>query len=195
MPVSEHQKMVSGEWYCCIDDELAAMRMVARRAVFAHNATPPDDRDNITSELRALMADAAPDARIEVPFHCAYGCHIHLGAGVFLNAGCVLLDTADIHIGAGTMLGPNVQIYCPQHHTDAELRKAGMEIALPVHIGENVWVGGGAIIMGGVTVGDHAIIGAGAVVTRDVPANVTVVGNPARPMKRDRLENGDSLAY
>ncbi|RCK48647.1 maltose acetyltransferase [Thalassospira profundimaris] len=177
--------MAAGEWYRCQDDELANMRMAASRAVFTHNSTPPDQRENISPALRALMGSVAPDARIEVPFHCAYGCHIHLGAAVFLNAGCVLLDSAEIRIGAGTMLGPHVQIYCPQHHTDPALRKAGLEIARPVHIGENVWVGGGAIILGGVTVGDHAIIGAGAVVTRDVPANATVVGNPARPIHRD----------
>lgn len=184
MPLSEREKMAAGDWYRCLDDELAEMRMAARRAVFTHNSTAPDDRGNITPDLLALLGSAAPDARIEAPFHCAYGCHIHLGAQVFINAGCVFLDSADIRIGAGSMLGPTVQIYCPQHHTDPSLRKDGLEIARPVQIGENVWVGGGAIILGGVTIGDNAIIGAGAVVTRDVAANVTVVGNPARPIER-----------
>lgn len=179
MTVSEREKMASGQWYRCLDDELAALRMAARRAVFAHNTTPPDDRGNITPDLLALLGSAAPDARIEAPFHCAYGVNIHLGSQVFINAGCAFLDSADIRIGAGTMLGPNVQIYCPQHHKDPALRKDGLEIAHPVVIGENVWVGGGAIILGGVCIGDNAIIGAGAVVTHDVPAGVTVVGNPA----------------
>ena len=79
------------------------------------------------------------------------------------------------------MIGPHVQIYCAEHHKDAEKRAAGLEIARPVTIGEDVWIGGGAIILGGVTIGDRAIVGAGAVVTRDVPADLTVVGNPARP--------------
>jgi maltose O-acetyltransferase len=182
LTASEREKMASGQWYRCLDDELADMRMAARHAVFAHNNTPPDDRGNITAALLALLAYAAPDARIEAPFHCAYGCNIHLGAQVFINSGCTFLDSAEINIGAGTMLGPNVQIYCPQHHKDPVLRKDGLEIARPVFIGENVWVGGGAIIMGGVHIGDNAIIGAGSVVTRDVRAGMTVVGNPAREM-------------
>ncbi|OSQ38791.1 sugar O-acetyltransferase [Thalassospira mesophila] len=174
--------MASGQWYRCLDDELAELRMVARRAVFAHNTTLPDDRGNITPDLFAVLGSSAPDARIEVPFHCAYGGNIHLGELVFINAGCTFLDSAEIRIGAGSMLGPNVQIYCAQHHKDPVLRKDGLEIAHPVTLGENVWVGGGVIILGGVRVGDDAIIGAGAVVTRDVPAGVTVVGNPAREM-------------
>jgi maltose O-acetyltransferase len=91
------------------------------------------------------------------------------------------LDTAIVTIGAATMLGPNVQIYCADHHRDAKLRAAGFERALPVTIGENVWIGGGAILLPGVTIGDGAIIGAGAVVTKDVAAGTTVFGNPAKP--------------
>ncbi|MEQ9571153.1 MAG: DapH/DapD/GlmU-related protein, partial [Nitratireductor sp.] len=100
---------------------------------------------------------------------------------VYFNTGCVILDTAPVTIGAGTMFGPSVHIYCADHHRDPVLRGQGLERALPVRIGSDVWVGGGAIILPGVTIGDGAIVGAGAVVTRDVATGATVAGNPARP--------------
>jgi maltose O-acetyltransferase len=99
---------------------------------------------------------------------------------VFLNFNCVILDVVSVHIGDGTQIGPAVQIYTADHPRDAETRRSGLEFGRPVVIGKNVWIGGGAIILPGVTVGDDALIGAGSVVTRDVPAGATVVGNPAR---------------
>lgn len=181
--MTEREKMAAGEWYNCVDGELESLRVVARRAVFEHNSMHPDERGDIGPALRALLAQAGQDARIEAPFHCAYGFNITLGYGVFLNAGCVILDTAPVRIGAGTMLGPAVQIYCAEHHKEPVQRAAGLEIGKPVTLGTNVWIGGGAIILPGVTIGDNAIVGAGAVVTRDVAAGVTVVGNPARAKK------------
>jgi maltose O-acetyltransferase len=179
---SEREKMVAGEWYDCRVPEIEALRALAARAVFEHNSLPPDERGNIGPGLRALLGTAGPDARIEAPFHCPYGFNIHLGDQVFINAGCVILDTAPVHIGARALLGPHVQIYCAEHHRDADKRAAGLEVARPVTIGADVWIGGGAIILAGVSIGDRAIVGAGAVVTRDVAAGATVVGNPARPV-------------
>ncbi len=179
---SEREKMASGAWYRCVDPELDALRMTARQAVHEHNTLPPGTRGAIGPALRRLLADAAEGAIIEAPFHCAYGINITLRQGVYLNAGCTILDTAPVRIGEGTMLGPSVQIYCPEHHKELEKRQAGLEIAKPVKIGANVWIGGSAIILGGVTIGDGAIVGAGAVVTQDVPPGITVVGNPARPV-------------
>jgi maltose O-acetyltransferase len=181
MTVSEREKMAAGEWYTCVDPELAKMRARARDAIHEHNNLPPGKRGNLGAALSALLAGVGDDAFIEAPFHCAYGINITLGDGVYLNAGCTILDTARVRIGNSSMLGPNVQIYCAEHHKDAARRKAGLEIARPVEIGENVWIGGGAIILGGITIGDGAIIAAGAVVTRDVSARTTAMGNPARP--------------
>jgi maltose O-acetyltransferase len=184
MASSEREKMAAGEWYVCIDDELEALRALARDAVFEHNSLPPRQRGNLGPSLGALLGGVGEGARIESPFHCAYGFNITLGPGVFLNAGCVILDTAPVTIGAGTLLGPGVHIYCPEHHKEAARRRAGLEIARPVAIGANAWIGGGAIILGGIRIGDDAIVGAGSVVTRDVPAGATVVGNPARLVGR-----------
>lgn len=182
MGLSERQKMEAGEWYCCFDPELDALRWRAREAVYAHNSMPPSQRGNLAPELSALFANAGENVFIEAPFHCSYGINISLGRQVYMNAGCTILDSAGVHIGDGSMLGPGVHIYCAEHHKDAGLRGAGMEIARPVVIGKSVWIGGGAILVGGVTVGDGAIVGAGAVVTKDVAAGATVVGNPARPV-------------
>lgn len=179
-PRTEREKMMAGDWYTCLDPELEALRQPVRAALHAHNTLPPDERGLIAPALSALFSSVAPDAMIEAPFHCAYGFNIHLAEGVFLNAGCTILDTAPVQIGARTLLGPNVQIYCAEHHKDATKRAAGLEIARPVTIGDHVWIGGGAIILAGVRIGEGAIIGAGSVVTRDVPAGATVVGNPAR---------------
>ena len=184
MTTSERTKMAAGEWYTCIDDELEALRVGARDAVFEHNNLPPRQRGNIGPALLALLGGVGEGARIEAPFHCAYGFNLFLGDGVFLNAGCTILDTAPVRIGKGTLLGPNVQIYCAEHHREASGRLAGLEIARPVTIGNNAWIGGSAVILAGVSIGEGAIVGAGAVVTRDVPANATVVGNPARVVTR-----------
>lgn len=181
MAASERQKMAAGGWYTCVDPELARMRARARDAIHEHNILPPGKRGNMGAALSELLGNVGNGVFIEAPFHCAYGVNINLGVAVYLNAGCTILDTASVRIGNASMLGPNVQIYCAEHHKDAAQRKAGLEIARPVEIGKNVWIGGGAIILGGVTIGDDAIIAAGAVVTRDVSAQTTVMGNPARP--------------
>lgn len=180
MSVSNKAKMAAGEWYSCIDPELEAMRVLAHAAVHQHNTLPPHERGFVAPLLADLFADCPDSVLIEAPFHCAYGVNISFGQNVFLNAGCTILDTAPVRIGSGTMFGPQVQIYCADHHRDAELRIQGLERASPVTIGEKVWIGGGAIILPGITIGDEAIVGAGSVVTRDVAAGATVVGNPAR---------------
>ena len=181
---TERENMDAGLWYRCLDPELLEMQARARDAVHAHNHQPPAARGGVGDQLAALMAHLGRDVRIEAPFHCAYGVNIHLGDHVYLNAGCTLLDTAPLRIGAHTMLGPQVQIYCPNHHKDRDKRTSGLERARPVTIGREVWIGGGAIVLPGVTIGDGVIIGAGSVVTRDVPEGATVVGNPARVLRQ-----------
>lgn len=181
--MSEKDRMLAGIWYCCLDPELETLRQHARRAVHQHNTLPPDQRGALGPALSACFAGVGEGVFVEAPFHCSYGFNISLADHVYINAGCVILDSGSVKIGEGTMLGPAVQIYCAEHHRDVERRRAGAEIARPVSIGENVWIGGGAIILGGVSIGNAAVIGAGAVVTRDVAPNATVAGNPARPLR------------
>ncbi|MBT0958772.1 sugar O-acetyltransferase [Alphaproteobacteria bacterium KMM 3653] len=171
-----------GVWYSCLSDELEVMRRAARRACHAHNHMEPDLRGPAAPPLRALFASFANSARVEAPFQCSYGVNIALGEEVFLNTGCVILDSAPVSIGAGSMLGPGVQIYCADHHREPAKRRAGIERALPVRIGEDVWIGGAAVILPGVSIGDGAIVAAGAVVSRDVAAQSRVAGVPARPL-------------
>lgn len=178
---SEKQKMLAGEAYRPGDPELKADAQRAREWMVRYNATLAASPAERRVLLRELFANVGEGAVVRPPFHCDYGQHISLGENVFLNFNCVILDVAPVVIGALTQVGPGVQFLTADHPRDAALRRDGVESGLPIEIGTNVWIGGGALILPGVTVGDDAIIGAGAVVTRDVPAGTTVMGNPARP--------------
>ncbi|WP_300012367.1 sugar O-acetyltransferase [uncultured Roseobacter sp.] len=182
MTQTSYEQMISGDWYNALTPELDVLRMNARRAVYAHNTCPPEKRGGMAPELLALLKSVGRDCLIEAPFHTAYGCNTTLDDEVFLNAGVTILDSAPVTIGTRSMLGPNVHIYCADHHRDIAKRRAGIERALPVTLGADVWIGGGAILMPGVTIGAGAIVGAGSIVTRDVAENGRVVGNPARPI-------------
>jgi maltose O-acetyltransferase len=181
MKRSEKEKMLAGELYNAADcPELAADKTRISRWMDRYNAT----NTHTQAERQALLEEALGHVGLEVdirpPFHCDYGYNISLGSGVFLNFGCVILDVVKVEIGEFTQIGPCVQILTADHPRDPELRARMLEFGRPVVIGANVWVGGGAIILPGVTVGDHALIGAGSVVTRDVPPHRAAVGNPAR---------------
>jgi maltose O-acetyltransferase len=181
---TEKEKMLAGELYRADSPELQADSAAAGAWLSRYNASLALTSAERHGMLAELLAEVGEGAGIRPPFHCDYGYNIRLGAGVFLNFNCVILDIVEVSIGEMTQIGPGVQILAADHPRDPALRKAGLEFGRPVRIGRNVWIGGGALIMPGVTVGDDAIIGAGSVVTRDVPAGVTVVGNPARPIPR-----------
>ncbi|RED18557.1 sugar O-acetyltransferase [Pontivivens insulae] len=181
--MSERIKMTRGDLYRPGAAELAEDRMRAQLAMQRYNSTTLADaaiRRTILTDLLGTLGEAGA---IRAPFRVDYGYNIHLGADVFMNYGCVLLDVCPITIGDKTQIGPGVQIYAADHPRDPAVRAAGLEIGRPVSIGRNVWIGGHAIILPGVTIGNDAIIGAGSVVTHDVPAGATVAGNPARIIK------------
>lgn len=182
---SERQKMLAGQLYCSADPGLAADRARAAAWMDRYNASVSVPADAALAQLRELLGEAGDGCMIRPPFHCNYGPMIRLGRDVFLNFNCVVLDAAEVRIGDRTMLGPGVQLLTPDHHRDAVLRGQLLETARPIIIGRDVWIGGGAIVLPGVTIGDEAIVGAGAVVTRDVPAGARVAGNPARSIARD----------
>ncbi|MDF2524594.1 MAG: maa, partial [Clostridiales bacterium] len=121
---------------------------------------------------------------IEAPFNCDYGYNIEVGENFYANYGCTILDVNKVIIGDNVLLAPNVQIYTAAHPVDPSKRLTGKEFAKPIVIGNNVWIGGGAIICPGVKIGDNVTIGAGSVVTKDVPENVVAAGNPCRVIRR-----------
>ncbi len=174
--------MLAGELYDALDPELVRERERCRDLCQDLNATREGQKEARGRLLTALFGRET-DAWIQPPFFCDYGTNITLGSRVFFNFNCVVLDVMPVTIGDRTLFGPAVQIYTATHPLDATLRSQGLESARPVTIGSDVWVGGGAIICPGVTIGDRAVIGAGSVVTRDVPPDVVVAGNPARVIR------------
>ncbi|HDX8366499.1 TPA: sugar O-acetyltransferase [Aeromonas dhakensis] len=175
--MTEYDKMIACQPYNCMAPELDLLRRETARLYRRFNRS--DEEDEQLALLQQIVGELAQGAFICPPLYCTYGRHIHLGERSYINMGATLLDNAPIRIGAEVMIGPNVQIYTAAHALDADERIQGVETALPVTIEDRVWIGGGAILLPGVTIGREAIVGAGAVVTKDVPAGARVAGNPA----------------
>jgi len=171
------------EFYDPNRPELVRARRRARTLLARYNATTEDEPDERTSLLHELLPRVGPGAWIEPPFFCDYGTNLSLGERFYANTGCIVLDSAPVTVGDRALLGPAVQLLAATHPLDPALRAQGLESAEPIAIGDDVWLGGGAIVLPGVTIGDRAVVGAGSVVTRDVPADVVVAGNPARVIR------------
>jgi maltose O-acetyltransferase len=180
---SQRERMLAGDPYLADDPELIAAAQRAQALVEEYNA-PGTGRSRRQELLRELAGSVGEDVAVRAPLYVDYGTQLSIGSGVFANFGLVALDCAPISIGADTQIGPNVQLLTPTHPLDPAERRTRIEAAGPITIGENVWIGGGAIVLAHVTIGDNAVIGAGAVVTRDIPANAVAVGNPARVVRQ-----------
>jgi maltose O-acetyltransferase len=181
---SQKERMLAGDYYLADDEEL---REASRRAYLlmrSFESTYAADFAQSREVLAELLGGLGDDVHIKPPLFVDYGFNLTIGSRCFVNYGLVALDVARITIGRDVQIGPNVQLLTPTHPIDAELRRAKYEAAKPIVIGDNVWLGGGAIVLAGVSIGDNSVIGAGAVVTRDIPANVVAVGNPARVIRR-----------
>lgn len=176
---TEKQKMLAGELYLAADPELAAESKRARRLLRMYNSTTEDEPELRSQILNQLFAKVDL-VEIVPPFHCDYGSNIYAGNQLYMNYGCVILDCNTVNIGENVKCGPYVQIYTAYHPTEPEIRLSGRELAAPIRIGNNVWIGGGAIVCPGVTIGDNTTIGAGSVVVKNIPANVVAAGNPCR---------------
>lgn len=182
--ITEKQKMLSGEFYNPADPELEEMRTNARLLLYTFNQTRETELALRLSILDELIPNKQGDLFIQPPFYCDYGTNIQVGAQVHMNFNCVILDEAKVIIGNRTLLGPNVQIYTATHPMSAVQRAEPEELAKPIAIGNDVWVGGGAIICPGVVIGDRTVIGAGSVVTRNIPSDVFAAGNPCRVIRK-----------
>ncbi len=174
------ERMLAGELYIADDPELAQDAMRARGLMHRLNAMDLTDTDGRHALLAELLGSFGSDSEILPPFRCDYGYQTFFGARSFANFGLICLDVARVTIGDDVQIGPNVQLLTPTHPIDQTRRREKWEAALPITVGNNVWLGGGVIVCPGVTIGENTVVGAGAVVVRDLPANVVAVGNPAR---------------
>jgi maltose O-acetyltransferase len=179
---TERQKMLAGDMYDPLDPELVSAREHARELCGQLNATRESEPVERRRILRELFGSGGDSVWMQPPFYCDYGTNIALGERVFFNFNCIVLDVCPVRIGDFTLFGPAVQIYTPLHPFDAKQRRRE-EFGKPINIGSEVWVGGGAIILAGVSIGSRAVIGAGSVVTRDVPEGVFAAGNPCRVIR------------
>jgi maltose O-acetyltransferase len=180
---TEKEKMLLGELYDPEDPELAGLRQHARKLTRMYNTTPETAHEERREILRRLFGTVGGNIHIEPSFRCDYGFNIHAGAHFYANFDCVLLDVCAIRFGDNCMLAPGVHIYTATHPLHPEARNAGKEFGKPVTIGDNVWIGGRAVINPGIVIGDNAVIASGAIVTKNVPANTVVGGNPALVLK------------
>lgn len=181
--MTELEKLKNHEYYNCDSEELRGHCEWVKDLCFAYNALKPSAREEREAIIRQLFDQVGENPWIEAPFQADIGMTTRLGDRVYINHNLVLLDSGGVSIGNDVRIGPNCGIYTPQHAYDPALRAAGYERSFPVVIEDNVWIGGGVSILGGVTIGENSIIGAGSVVTRDIPANVIAVGNPCRVLR------------
>lgn len=181
--MTEWEKLLVSEMYNDFDPDLFQRRIAAKKLFRAYNRTEDEQTETRQRLMAALFKSVGRNVWIEPDFRCEFGKNISIGDNVYINFGAVILDCAEVSIGADTLIGPNLGIYAVNHAFDAEERRKGGCMGKPVHIGKNVWLGGDVKIVAGVTIGDRAIIGTGSVVTRDIPADVIAVGNPCRVLR------------
>lgn len=181
--MTEWEKLQKGLMYNDFDDDLFQRRVAAKKLFRAYNKTEDDQLDLRRQLMSSLFKSVGSEVWIEPDFRCEFGKNITIDDNVYINFGCVILDCAEVTIGANTLLGPNIGIYPVNHAIDAEERINGRCCGKPVHIGKNVWLGGDVKILAGVTIGDNTIIGTGSIVTKSIPANVIAVGNPCKVIR------------
>lgn len=182
-PRTMRERMLAGDLYLFDDPELAEANAVALDLMAAYNATTARQEPLRRALLERLLGSVGEQTVLRPPVYVDYGSQITIGARCFANFGLVALDVAPITIGDDVQIGPNVQLLTPTHPIEPTPRRDKWEAAQPITIGDNVWLGGGAIVLPGVTIGENTVVGAGAVVTKDLPANVVAVGNPARVVR------------
>ena len=187
------EKMQSGELYLPSDETILKEQYARLEILYDFNATRPSELEKREEILRRLFAEIGEDCYIEPPLHANWGSHTHFGNHVYANFNLTLVDDGDIFVGDNVIFGPNVTLATAGHPVEPERRRLGMQFNIPIHIGNNVWIGAGSIVLPGVTIGDNTVIGAGSVVTKDIPAGVVAVGNPCRILRE--IGEKDKLYY
>ena len=165
------------------EQELEKERIQCKEVLFHYNNTTPSQGEKRQELMKNLLGSCGQSFFFEPPVHMSYGSHVHIGENFYANFNLVLVDDGEIHIGNKVMIGPNVTLCTTGHPVYPLYREMVAHYSLPIHIGNNVWIGAHSVILPGVTIGDNAVIGAGSIVTRDIPANVVAVGNPCRVMR------------
>lgn len=181
--MTDWEKMQAGMIYNDFDDDLFQRRVEAKKLFRAYNKTDDDEVEMRQHIMKELFKSVGSKVWIEPDFRCEFGKNIIIEDNVYINFGCVILDCAEVTIGANSLLGPNIGLYAVNHTSDAEERIHGGCYGKPIHIGKNVWLGGDVKILVGVSIGDNTIIGTGSIVTKDIPSNVVAVGNPCKVIK------------
>lgn len=182
--------MKNGQLYFCTDEEVAKEQLKCLDRLYDFNRTRPAEMPKRMALLKEILAEVGENCYVEPPLHANWGINTHFGNNVYANFNLTLVDDCDIYVGDSVMFGPNVTVAVAGHPIDPGLRRKVAQFNIPVRIGNNVWIGAGAVILPGVTIGDNSVIGAGSIVTKDIPANVVAVGNPCRVLReindRDR---------
>ena len=182
--MSNKDKMHTGELYLPGDMEIMKEQQICLDKLYDYNMTRPTESEKRQELLKEMFAEIGEDCYIEPPFHANWGGkHVHFGKCVYANFNFTAVDDTHIYVGDYTMFGPNVILATAGHPILPELREEAYQYNMPVHIGNNCWLGAGVIVLPGVTIGDNTVIGAGSVVTKDIPSNVVAVGNPCRVLR------------
>jgi maltose O-acetyltransferase len=182
--MTEKEKQQQGLLYLASDPTVIADLRRCEEACFEINRMPPSQREERNRRLKNLFGRAGKLFNVVTPFFCDYGYNIEVGEHFFANTNCVILDEAKVTFGDNVFIAPNCSFYTAGHPLEPKLRNAGMQYALPIHVGNNVWIGGNTVVVPGVTIGNNVTIGAGSVVTHDLPDGVLAAGNPCRVIKR-----------
>ena len=188
--MNTRERMKNGQLYFCTDEEVAKEQLKCLDRLYDFNRTRPSEMPKRMALLKEILAEVGENCYVEPPLHANWGINTHFGNNVYANFNLTLVDDCDIYVGDSVMFGPNETVAVAGHPIDPGLRRKVAQFNIPVRIGNNVWIGAGAVILPGVTIGDNSVIGAGSIVTKDIPANVVAVGNPCRVLReindRDR---------
>ena len=186
--MEQRDNMHNGKLYDPNDDSVMEEQMVCLDRLYDFNQTRPSEMDKRNAIMKEMMGDVGKDCYIEPPFHANWGGkHVHFGDGVYANFGLTCVDDTHIYVGSHTLFGPNVVLATAGHPMMPELRKHGIQYNMPIHIGENCWLGAGVIVVPGVTIGDNVVIGASSVVTKDIPSNSVAMGTPSTTMIKSTI--------